>query len=141
MYLYLGECNPRLWGIAEVHDPLYLTARLLKSNGGAGGDAAREGGEDARVEHWRSPHGGAETALRLQAAADGGGARQPRRGEGGAAGVALSIHPVALSVHTCIGSKSASSMFTNRPVRVIVTSCFRGGIPKLFSSFHRKLFS
>eukprot|EP00976_Prorocentrum_cordatum_P063989 1177301-Prorocentrum_minimum.AAC.2 len=30
MYLYLGEWNPRLWGIAEVHDPVYLTASVLK---------------------------------------------------------------------------------------------------------------
>eukprot|EP00976_Prorocentrum_cordatum_P113189 1195664-Prorocentrum_minimum.AAC.5 len=33
MYLYLGEWNPRLWGIAEVHDPVYLTAPLLKLTG------------------------------------------------------------------------------------------------------------
>eukprot|EP00959_Pyramimonas_sp_CCMP1952_P011558 242561-Pyramimonas_sp.AAC.1 len=26
MHLYLGEWNPRLWGIAEVHDPVHLTA-------------------------------------------------------------------------------------------------------------------
>eukprot|EP00959_Pyramimonas_sp_CCMP1952_P373692 7826085-Pyramimonas_sp.AAC.1 len=26
MYLYLGEWNSRLWGIAEVHYPVYLTA-------------------------------------------------------------------------------------------------------------------
>eukprot|EP00976_Prorocentrum_cordatum_P066435 1178314-Prorocentrum_minimum.AAC.4 len=34
MYLYLGEWNPRLWGIAEVHDPVYSTASglIFKTN-------------------------------------------------------------------------------------------------------------
>eukprot|EP00959_Pyramimonas_sp_CCMP1952_P304818 6379669-Pyramimonas_sp.AAC.1 len=31
--LYLGEWNPRLWGIAEVHNPVYLTTRLLELEG------------------------------------------------------------------------------------------------------------
>eukprot|EP00976_Prorocentrum_cordatum_P030406 619174-Prorocentrum_minimum.AAC.2 len=33
MYLYLGEWNPRLWGIAEVHNPVYLTASVLNLGG------------------------------------------------------------------------------------------------------------
>eukprot|EP00959_Pyramimonas_sp_CCMP1952_P305489 6392616-Pyramimonas_sp.AAC.1 len=33
VYQYLGEWNPRVWGIAEVHDPMYQTASHLKWKG------------------------------------------------------------------------------------------------------------
>eukprot|EP00976_Prorocentrum_cordatum_P071684 1180426-Prorocentrum_minimum.AAC.1 len=44
MHVYPGEWNPRLWGIAEAHDPVYLTAANLGHPGVADGkDAVHEG--------------------------------------------------------------------------------------------------